>query len=216
VTVVRARTVAVGLAAVAYVLASQWLMTRAPASPWSALVIVGPMLGVLAVYGWQHRQRTLGGAAALGLAALLWLGWSGAGLSPAPLYAMQHVAIHAALAVAFALTLRAGHEPLITALARRVHGRLTPDMESYSRKVTVAWAIYFVAMALLSIALFVFAPFEVWATFANFGTPVSMALLFFGEHVLRYRLHPEFERASLVAAMRAFSRRDVLPIEPRP
>ncbi len=212
----RARTIAVGFGAVAYIGASQWLMTRAPASAWTAVVIIGPMLAVLAAYGWQHRQRTLGTAAGLLLAAVVWRAGTGRPIAAAPLYVIQHAAIHAALAFAFGLTLRRGHEPLITALARRVHGRLTPDMESYSRKVTVAWTIYFVAMALASIALFVLAPFDVWATFANVGTPVALALLFFGEHVLRYRLHPEFERASLGAAMRAFARRDTWPVDPAP
>ena len=213
----RARTIVVGFSAVAYVAASHWLMTRAPASQWNAVVVVGPMLALLALSAWQRGQRALGTAATLGLVALVWLGWRGGGVSPASLYVTQHVAVHAALATAFALTLRPGREPLITALARRVHGgRLTPDMAAYSRKVTVVWAIYFVAMGLTSIALFVFAPFEVWATFANFGTPVSIALLFVGEHVLRYRLHPEFERATLGAAMRAFSLRDAAAIDPGP
>jgi uncharacterized membrane protein len=209
----RTRTIVVGSSGVAYVLASHWLMTRAPASEWNAVVVVGPMLALLAVYAWPRRQRLLASAALLGLAFLFWLGWRGGGISPASLYVTQHVAIHAALAAVFATTLRAGREPLITALARRVHGQLTPDMADYSRKVTLAWAIYFVAMGLVSILLFVLAPFDLWATFANFGTPVSMALLFIGEHALRYRLHPEFERATLAAAVRAYSHRDAASVD---
>ena len=212
----RARTIVVGASGVAYVLASHWLMTRAPASEWNAVVIVGPMLVLLAVYAWQRRQRLLCGVATIGFVALVGLGWRGGGISPDVLYVTQHVAIHAALATVFGTTLRAGREPLITALARRVHDGLTPDMVSYSRKVTLAWAIYFVAMGLVSIALFVLAPFDVWATFANFGTPVSMAVLFVGEYVLRYRLHPEFERATLGAAMRAYSRREAAAADRAP
>jgi uncharacterized membrane protein len=209
----RARTFLVGLTGAAYVLTSHWLMTRAPASEWNAVVIVGPMLALLALFAWHRGQLLLGGAAALGLVALFWLGWRGGGVAPATLYLMQHVAIHATLAAVFGMTLLPGREALITALARRVHGRLTPDMAAYSRKVTLAWAIYFVAMGSISIVLFVFTPFEVWATFANFGTPLSMALLFVAEHLLRYRLHPEFERATLGAAMRAFSQRDAAPVD---
>jgi uncharacterized membrane protein len=65
----------------------------------------------------------------------------------------------------------------------------------------------------LSVVLFLVAPFDLWATFANFGTPVSMAVLFIGEYLLRYRLHPEFERATLAAAVRAYSRREAAPID---
>src|SRR6201989_3005644 len=62
-------------------------------------------------------------------------------------------------------------------------------------------------MALLSLVLYALAPFDVWATFANLLTPLAMVLLFVGEYLLRYRLHPEFERATLGQAMRAYAER---------
>jgi len=34
-----------------------------------------------------------------------------------------------------------------------------------------------------------------------------MVLMFVGEYLLRYRLHPEFERATLGQAMRAYAER---------
>jgi uncharacterized membrane protein len=154
--------------------------------------------------------------AGLGLAALVLQAWHGGGLAPATLYLAQHVAIHAALAVMFALTLRPGHEPLVTALARRVHGGMSPVMASYSRKVTVVWSAYFVLMAASSLALFAFAPFDVWAVFANLVTPVAMLLLFVGEYLLRYRLHPEFERATLADAMNAYAQRGAAPVDRAP
>jgi len=60
---VRARTIVVGFCGAAYVLASHWLMTRAPASAWNAVLIIGPMLALLALYAWQRGQRLLGGVA---------------------------------------------------------------------------------------------------------------------------------------------------------
>jgi hypothetical protein len=35
-------------------------------------------------------------------------------------------------------------------------------------------------------------------------TPLLVAGLFVGEHLMRYRLHPEFERTRLIDAVRAF------------
>jgi uncharacterized membrane protein len=207
----RGRTVVVGVCAVAYVVACHWLMTGAPTSFWNAVVLVGPMLALLGVYAWQRRQRAIASLCALGLVGLLAQAWRGGGVAPTILYMVQHVAIHLGLAALFAMTLRSGQESLITALARRVHGSLTPSMEAYSRRVTLAWAVYFVTMAVVSVGLFMATPFEVWAAFANFGTPLGVALLFVGEYLLRYRLHPEFERATLSAAMHAFSRRDLSP-----
>lgn len=212
----RARTVLVGVVGAAYVAGCHWLMTSAPESRWAAAVVIGPMLGLLALFAAKRGQRVVAGIAALGLAALLFEAWRGGGLAPASLYLAQHVAIHAALAAMFALTLRPGQEPLVSALARRVHGRLTPAMESYSRKVTGAWSLYFVAMAGVSIGLFLFAPFAAWALFANLLTPLAMVLMFVGEFVLRYRLHPEFERATLADAVNAYARRHAAPADRAP
>ncbi len=207
----RGRTVLVGLCAVAYVVACHWLMTRAPAAPWNAVVVVGPMLGLLALHAWRRRQRFVATLCAAALAGLVVQAWRGGGIAPSLLYLAQHAAIHLGLALLFALTLRSGQEPMITALARRVHGGLTPAMEAYTRRVTLAWAIYFAAMACASVLLFIAVPFDIWAAFANLGTPLAMVVMFVGEYLLRYRLHPEFERATLSAAMHAYTRRDVSP-----
>ena len=202
-----ARVIALGAAAVAYVLVSHWLMTGAPASPWNAVVVVGPMLAAAAAFAWQRRHRLLAVLAALAVAGLVVRAWRGDELPAGSLYLSQHVAIHLLLALVFGLTLQAGREPLVTALARRVHGSLTPAMAAYSRKVTLAWTGYFLAMAALSVVLYAAAPFDVWAAFANLVTPLAILLMFVGEYLLRYRLHPEFERATLAQAVRAYADR---------
>ena len=45
------------------------------------------------------------------------------------------------------------------------------------------------------------------APFANLLTPLAMLVMFVGEYLLRYRLHPEFERATLAQAVRAYADR---------
>jgi len=60
-------------------------------------------------------------------------------------------------------------------------------------------------MTLASLCVYALAPWSVWSLLANLITPVLIAALFVGEHLLRYRLHPEFERATLAAAVRAYS-----------
>ena len=203
----RARVIALAAAAVAYVLVTHWLMTGAPASPWNAVIVVGPMLGAAAGVAWQRRHRLLAALAALAAVGLVVQAWRGHELPAGSLYVCQHVAIHLLLALVFGLTLLAGREPLVTALARRVHGAMTPGMAAYSRKVTAAWTVYFVVMATLSLILYAAAPFEVWATFANLVTPFAILFMFVGEYLLRYRLHPEFERATLAQAFRAYADR---------
>jgi uncharacterized membrane protein len=198
------RIVVVLLASIAYVLGTHWLMTRAGGSPWNVVGVLTPMLLAIAVGAWRSGQRLLGAIAALVVVGLCVQAAMGVAVSAAMLYLAQHAGIHLFLAVGFGSTLRAGHTPLITTLAARVHRELTPAMVVYTRNVTLAWVLYFVAMAGISLLLFAFAPFDTWALFANLLTPCSLVLMFGGEHLLRYRLHPEFERTSIADAIRSY------------
>ena len=187
-----------------YVAASHWLMTGAPASPWNMVGVLAPMLAAIAIGAWRAGQRWLGAVSTLLLVALCGQALLGLHVAPGLLYMAQHVGVNGMLALGFGATLRAGHTPLITTLARRVHRNFTPEMAVYTRKCTVAWTLYFVGISLVSIALYAFAPFDTWAFFANLLTPISVAVMFGGEYLLRYRLHPEFERASVADAIRSY------------
>jgi uncharacterized membrane protein len=59
-------------------------------------------------------------------------------------------------------------------------------------------------MVVLSLGLFAVAPWWWWSVFANLVTPVAAVALFVGEYLVRYRLHPEFERTTLAQAFRAY------------
>jgi uncharacterized membrane protein len=198
------RIVAVLLASVAYIAASHWLMTRADASPWNAVLVLAPMLVAIALGAWRAGQRPLAALAAVSVAALCAQAALARPLEASLLYLAQHVGVNVFLAVGFGGTLRRGHTALITTLAARVHRQFTPEMALYTRKVTLAWTLYFVAMALLSLALYAWTPFDTWALFANVLTPLAVVAMFVGEYALRYWLHPEFERASLADAVRSY------------
>lgn len=199
-----ARIVALVLVSVVYVLGTYWLMTRADPSPWNAVGVLAPMGVAIALGAWRGGQRWLGALAALGLAWLCVEALMGVTLPPNLLYLAQHAGIHLALAAAFGSTLRAGRTPLITTMAARVHRELTPGMVAYTRKLTLAWVVYFVAMAVVSLVLYAAAPFDVWALFANLLTPIALVLMFGIEYWLRYRWHPEFERVDIPAMIRSY------------
>jgi uncharacterized membrane protein len=198
------RFFAAGLALAGYAALSHALMVVAADRPWAAAALLGPLVLALSTLAW--RQRHLPTLLA-GTAALAWLAYvaaSGESQSIARLYLLQHAGIHAALGFAFGITLRRGGKPLISAMAERVHTRYTPEMAIYTRRVTWVWTIYFATMVALSLALYAWAPWWWWSLFANLLTPLAAIGLFVGEHGLRYRLHPEFERASLAQALRAY------------
>ena len=92
----------------------------------------------------------------------------------------------------------------VTVLPIGSDGALGPAMARYTRQVTLAWSIFFGAMALASTALFFGAPVSVWSTFANFFTGPLIALMFIAEYAVRRRVLPDVEHAGIVAGVQAF------------
>lgn len=197
------RFLAGAAAALAYALGSHLLMTHAQDAPATIAFVLGPLAMVGLASLWRARQRVLALAAFVG-ALVLAQRVAGGGVPGRWLYLAQHAGVHLALAAWFGGTLRAGAEPLVSALARRVHGGLTPALAAYTRNVTRAWTLYFVAMAAASVALFLAGDFAAWSLLANLLTPVLTAAMFVAEYLVRYRLHPEFERVGLAQAVRAY------------
>ena len=198
---------AVGLpAAAGYALLAHWLTLQSAGRPWALAVLVGPVWGVGVLVAARRRQwLALVALAAVAVAVAAIVARGGIG-DVNRLYVLQHAGIHLVLSATFALSLRPGRVSLIGGVATRVHGTLTPAMLAYSHRVTAAWAIYFVLMALLSVWVWAACSWAVWSLLANLVTPVAIASLFVGEYGLRYWLHPEFERATLMDAARAYSR----------
>ncbi len=198
-----------GLGAAAYAVLSHALMLHAADAPWAVAALLGPLLGLTAFFAARARQWLLLSAtlaAVAGVAVIVAQGGIG---QVERLYLLQHVGMHVALGTGFAVSLR---QPLslIGQLAQRVHD-LTPAMVRYTRQVTLAWSAYFFGMAALSVAMFAFAPWAAWSLLANVVTPVAIVALFVGEYLLRYRLHPEFERVKLTDAVQAWRARAAQP-----
>ena len=198
------RWVAAGLALAGYALLSHGLMVLAGDRPWAVAALLAPLLIALGGVALRLRHLPTLLVCLVLLGALAWIGASGQAQSINRLYLLQHAGIHLALGCAFAYTLRRGATPLITALAARLHGTMTPIKARYTRRVTAVWAGYFAGMVVLSLALYAWAAWWVWSLFANLATPLAAIALFVGEHLLRYRLHPEFERLSMLQTLRAY------------
>jgi len=202
------RIAAAAAALLGYALLGNWLMLNAANEPWAVAALFGPLLVAVAGMGWHRRQwATLAACAGL-LVLLAVIVWRGGVRDMQRMYVLQHGAIHLALAWSFALTLRDGAKPLITLLAEGVHHKLkqdfTPAMHTYTRALTGVWVAYFMGMVLLSALIYLLAPWSWWSVFCNLLTPLAVGALFVGEHLLRYRRHPEFARVSLRAAFEAY------------
>lgn len=108
------------------------------------------------------------------------------------------------LAAIFAGSLVAGREPLCTRWATVVHGPLPAAVARYTRRVTVAWTVFFVLMSVTLIVLFVFAPLQLWSAFANFCAVPLVAAMFVGEYMVRGRVLPDMQHASILEGLRAY------------
>ena len=195
-----------GVAAVlVYAVLSHQLMLHAAEAPWAVAAIFGPLLLPCLALAWRRGNRLVLVLTVAALVALVFIVAAGGLGDVKRLYLAQHVGWHVMLGLSFAASLRGPGLTLVGQMARRVHGgHLSPPMQAYTVHVTRLWAGYFFGMAALSVAVFLMAPWSAWSLLANLLTPLAIGLLFVGEYVVRYWLHPEFERVKFADAVRAF------------
>jgi uncharacterized membrane protein len=122
------------------------------------------------------------------------------------LFFVEHAGVNLALAIVFGRTLARGHEALVTRLARILHVTLPPEVERYTRQVTVAWTLFFLTIFGLSCALYLGGMLAAWSVLANLLTPILIAAMFVVEYAVRHRVLPHWERTGILGGIRAFSR----------
>ena len=171
-----------------------------------AFVAVLPLtlLALVAARRAGHPAVLVLAIAAVG--AVLWFGWSGLERNFPHLLFVEHATTNLVLALVFGRTLFGGREPLVTSFARMVHGSLPPEVVRYSRQVTVAWTLFFVAMLAASCGLYLSGHRAAWSMLANFATPIGVAAMFTVEYAVRHRVLPNWERVGILGGVRAFSR----------
>jgi hypothetical protein len=113
--------------------------------------------------------------------------------------AAVHWMIYAGLLLTFAVTLRPGREPLLTFMARRIHGTISGEVRVYTRQVTFAWCVFFAMQLTTSVALFIFAPLVVWSFFVNILDIPLVATMFIAEYIFRIHWLQNPPRHSLSA-----------------
>lgn len=188
----------------AWAAAAHYTTALVTASSWGALLGLAPFVAVAALFAWHSRHRAallaLLGLASAGLAAA----WPALTRNVGWMYFVQHVGTNALLGVGFGRSLAAGRVPLCTRVAAITHGEPSAALRAYTRRVTVAWTLFFAVVAATSVALFAFAPLGVWSTFANLLTFPLVALMFAAEYAVRLRALPPEDRGGILDAIRAY------------
>src|SRR5258706_8939682 len=167
-------------------------------------LMAAPLLGAAGcVPGRSRRGRIL--LAMLGVIGVIgFLLWPASGASPGLFYPVPYLTVYAFLLWLFGRTLRPGRQPLITRLATYVHRELPAQIARYTRRVTWAWCVFFAAMALTSILLFLFEPLPIWSMFNNLLNLPLVVAMYLGEYAWRLWRYPNFSHASIATVFRAF------------
>ena len=204
-------TIALAVAFLAYQLLIHKVAAHGELTPVTATLVVIPFV---AVVGWS-----LAVAMGLRLALLITTALTVSGifiiyafglLHSSIILGLPHLVTNLFLMWYFARTLKAGRTSLITSIARRIHGSISPELEIYTRRVTWAWSIFFGLQIMVSMMLYFFSSLYAWSMFINILNGPLIVLMFMGEYMyrrLRYRDH----KSSIFAGLKIFSRDPALP-----
>ncbi|MBS0612919.1 MAG: hypothetical protein JSS24_07095 [Proteobacteria bacterium] len=168
---------------------------------------LAPAILIVTGLAWRARGRAGALIAALACASALWPLWQLLTRHFPLLLLAQQLSMWGVLFLMFARTLRAGRVPLCTEWADRLHGPLTSAERRYTRRVTLAWSLFFAGMGFIGALLFLIAPPHYWSAFNHLWALPLVALMFLGEYVVRHVALPTTAHAGLLAALRLYAAR---------
>lgn len=188
-----------------YAVVSYYAAINAIPLPWAFVLALAPLM--LAAF---VLVRKLFGLAAA-LATAVTIGWlithfqTELRAHVALLYYLQHTGMMLCGALFFGLSLLPAQEALCVRFARYGHETLTPELARYAHGATVAWALFFVGMGVVSTLLF-FSPLpkSVWSAFDTLLTLPLVGLMFAVEYAVRRRLLPHESDQGITGAWRAY------------
>jgi uncharacterized membrane protein len=203
---VRPRTVlAVVLSVVFALLVHASLVEGLPPTLGALLSLVPLAACALWIAGRTRHRLILFAIFALAAAAIVFE-WNALERHFPDLFFVEHASINLLLAFVFGRTLAAGHEPLVSRFARIVHGTIPPEVERYTRHVTLAWTLFFLAIFTASCVLYLGGWLTAWSVLANFLSPILLGAMFAIEYLVRLRALPHWERVGILGGIRAFTR----------
>ena len=197
------RVIAVFAIGLSYAVLAHYANTHPVHKTLGALMALLPISAAVTALAWHSKHRVLA-LSALGIAgAILFVAWSRVEQHFNYLYWFEHAGSQLLLCLVFGRTLRQGRIPMCTYFAKAVRGTITPEVERYSRQVTVAWTIFFGLMFSVSTVLFFMCPMPIWSVFANFFTAPLIGLMFVVEYCARQLLYPQDQHGPLLETIAA-------------
>ncbi len=200
----RLQLAAVLVVLIAYSVLSHYSNLNPQAHDLRTLLALAPMLTLGLGLMWRWNGVLVALLAAAAAAYLLRVFWPLFAQNFSTVYLVQQVGFYSIMAFTFGRSLRNGRVPLCTHIADTVHGPLSAAELRYTRKVTVAWLIFFLLNVAAAFLLYEFASLRVWSVFVNFCSLPLILLMFAAEYVVRRRVLPQVDSSGLIAALRVY------------
>lgn len=201
------RPACTALLVVAYAAGVYWSNRHAPGL--ALLLAVAPLAWLAARHAAGHpglalTQRLLRTVPLLAGGLLLALAWPLLQAHVTAIYLAQHLIAHTLLAGLFGRSLLPGRVALCTEMAAWVGLDVAqPRLHAYTRAVTWLWTVFFVGMALASLAVYVLLPAASWVFFSAVVGPLVTIALFPAEDLVRRIVLPPQHRVGLLGTWRA-------------
>jgi len=204
-TALTARAITVAAAVISYAVLAHISNSIPGNENLGAVLALAPLWLAALALAWRSAYQWIGLLACVLGALLAYACWDNLKSHFAWLYLIQQAGAYGLLAISFSRSLGQQRVPLCTRFATLVHGPLTLPVSQYTRSVTIAWTLFFVAMSATLLILYAAAPLAVWSVFANFCAAPLVALMFIGEYLIRQRALPGMQHASIRDTIRALS-----------
>ena len=200
----RLQLAAVALFFIAYAGLSHYSNSNPQAHDLGAALALAPVLAIGFVLIWRWSGALTGLLAGAAAAFLVRHYWPLFTRNFSTVYLIQQCGFDAILAFGFGRSLLKGRIPLCTQLADKIHGPLSAAELRYTRKVTIAWVVFFLMNMAVTGLLFAFAPLRIWSLFVNFLSVPLILLMFGAEYAVRCRALPQVQTSSLIATLRMY------------
>jgi uncharacterized membrane protein len=197
----RIQLAALAALTIGYAVLSHYSNTSPNAKWLGAFLSLAPVLLVGSILAWRWAPPLLASLIVAVTGALVYLSWPFLEMHFEWADLVQQCAVYGLITVSFARSLGAGRVPLCTQLAENLHGTLTPDEVTYTRRATAAWAVFYLLTTGLILVLFLAASPRVWSLFVNFAIFGFIALMCVADYLIRRRILPRRE-TSILATLR--------------
>lgn len=199
----RLRTALMLAVLMAYVLLNHHLAQQSQGSNLTTLMACLPLLLAGMVLAWRQRSMMPKTAMLIAFITAPVLCWPWLKNHPANIYFIQHIALFSVLTLWFGRSLFGQRQAICTHFARFDQPVMNERVVRYTRRITLAWTLFFMAMVCTSIGLFLFTDVRIWSIFVNFLSLPLVALMFVIEYAVRCQQLPE-GKTGITSAFRAY------------